>query len=124
MGFTLPLILVVKLIIFYYLGQCHRGWYSVSFSDLVMLFHSATLSLLCVAAIDKLFVQNSHPPRGVLLLDYAMTILVLGGLRGGSHVTRGAQPPFMEARLSQGADRGGQSVGRNARASIRSPTVA
>lgn len=118
MGFTLPLILVVKLIIFYYLGQCHRGWYSVSFSDLVMLFHSATLSLLCVAAIDKLFVQNSHPPRGVLLLDYAMTILVLGGLRAVGRMSREELSPRLwkhdyRKALIVGANQSGETLARH-----------
>ncbi len=116
--FTLPLIVTLKLMIFYYLGQCHRSWYSVSFSDLVMLFHSATLSLLSVAAIDKLFVRNTHPPAGVLLLDYAMTILVLGGLRAVGRMSREELSPRLwkhdyRKALIVGANQSGETLARH-----------
>jgi FlaA1/EpsC-like NDP-sugar epimerase len=85
---TMPGIVILKLIIFYYYGHCHRSWYSVSFSDLVLLFHSATLSVLIIAAFDRFFINSFHPPRGVLLLDWAMTILLLGGLRAVGRMSR------------------------------------
>ncbi len=61
---TLPGVVLIQTIVFYYAGHCHRSWYSVSFSDLVALFHSATLSLLVIAALDRLFVRTLHPPAG------------------------------------------------------------
>ena len=85
---TLPGILVIKLIIFYYMRQCHRSFYSVSFSDLMSLFHSATISALLIFVINGLLAQNIHPPRGVRVMDWALTILALGALRATGRAVR------------------------------------
>jgi FlaA1/EpsC-like NDP-sugar epimerase len=78
---TLLGVVLVQTIVFYCTGQCHRSWHSVSFSDLVMLLVSATLSWLIIAAWGYLFVFRFHVPRSVLLLDWGMIILVLGASR-------------------------------------------
>ena len=114
---TLPGVVIPQAMIFYYHGHCHRSWYSVSFSDLVCPFRSATLSVLCLLAFDRLFGHNLHPLlRGVFLLDWAMTILVLGGLRAvGPRVSRGVESSPVADRLPQSPDRWArQSIGRNA----------
>ncbi len=115
---TMPGIVVLKLIIFYYYGHCHRSWSSVSFSDLVALFHSATLSVLCIAAFDRLFARSIHPPRGVLLLDWAMTILVLGGLRAIGRMSREELSPRLwrtgyRKALIVGANQSGETLARH-----------
>ena len=99
-------------------GHCHRSWYSVSFSDLVALFHSATLSMLIIAAVDKLFVSSIHPPRGVLLLDWALTILVLGGLRAVARCrakssARGCGAAGYRKALIVGANQSGETLARH-----------
>ena len=115
---TMPGIVVLKMIIFYYYGHCHRSWSSVSFSDLVALFHSATISVLCILAFDRLFIQNIHPPRGVLLLDWAMTILVLGGLRAVGRMSREELSPRLwrtdyRKALIVGANQSGETLARH-----------
>ena len=110
--------MIIKLIVFYYAGHCHRSWYSVSFSDLVALFHSATLSLLIIATLDKLFVHNIHPPRGVLVLDWALTILVLGGLRAVGRLSREELSPRLwrsgyRKALIVGANQSGETLARH-----------
>jgi FlaA1/EpsC-like NDP-sugar epimerase len=85
---TMPGFIVIKLIVFYYLGQCHRSWWSVSFSDLVALFNAANLSTLVLLAINGLLVTQLHPPRGVFIIDWALTILALGGLRAVGRLSR------------------------------------
>jgi FlaA1/EpsC-like NDP-sugar epimerase len=115
---TLPGIVILKLIVFYYAGHCHRSWYSVSFSDLVALFHSATLSVLIIATVDKLFVNSIHPPRGVLLLDWALTILVLGGLRAVARMSREELSPRLwrggyRKALIVGANQSGETLARH-----------
>jgi FlaA1/EpsC-like NDP-sugar epimerase len=115
---TLPAIMLIQTGVFYYAGHCHRSWYSVSFSDLVMLFHSATLSLLIVAALDRLFVRRVHPSAGVLLIDWALTILVLGGLRAIGRLSREELSPRLwrngyRKALIVGANQSGETLARH-----------
>lgn len=115
---TLPGVVIIKLMVFYYLGQCHRSWQNVSFSDLVTLLHSSVLSILIISAIDKLFVSRIHPPSGVLLLDFALTILVLGGLRAVGRMSREELSPRLwragyRKALIIGANKSGETLARH-----------
>ena len=85
---TLPGVLIIKLMIFSMLGQYRRGWRSVTFSDLASLLKAATLSSLVVAVLY--FMTGSHQTLGRLipLLDWAMTILILGGMRAFYRLSR------------------------------------
>jgi FlaA1/EpsC-like NDP-sugar epimerase len=115
---TLPGVVILKLVVFYYAGHCHRSWNNVSFSDLVALFHSATLAVLIIATVDKLFVNSIHPPRGVLVLDWALTILVLGGLRAIARMSREELSPRLwragyRKALIVGANQSGETLARH-----------
>ncbi len=116
---TMPGVVLLKLMIFYYAGHCHRSWYSVSFSDLIALFHSATLSLLIVLAFDALFVNSTiHLPKGVLLVDWGLTILVLGGLRAIGRMSREELSPRLwrsgyRKALIVGANQSGETLARH-----------
>ena len=113
--FTLPAVVVIKMMIFYYGGHCHRTWHSVSFSDLVALLNSATMSLLVIMTINGLLAHNIHPSRIVLILDWALTILALGGLRAIGRLSREELGPRLwRSGLSQSLDRRRESIGRNA----------
>jgi FlaA1/EpsC-like NDP-sugar epimerase len=115
---TLYGVVLIQTIVFYYTGQCHRSWHSVSFSDLVMLFHAATLSWLIIAALDHLFVYRFHPPRSVLLLDWGMIILVLGALRAVGRLSREELSPRLwrsgyRRALIVGANQSGETLARH-----------
>lgn len=77
---TLGPVLAVKLVTFYLLGHWRLGWRHASFSDLAALLRAATLSTLVIATAD-LMVSRYNIPRLTLGLDWAMTILILGGMR-------------------------------------------
>ncbi len=114
---TAPGVVLIQTMVFYYAGHCHRSWYSVSFSDLVMLFHSATLSLLIIAAVDRLFISRMHPSAGVLLIDWAMVILVLGALRAIGRLSREELGPRLwrsgyHKALIIGANQSGETLAR------------
>ena len=120
---TMPGVVMLKLMVFYYAGQCHRSWYSVSFSDLMALFHAATLSLLIVLAFDSLFMNSAirssiRLPRGVLLVDWGLTILVLGGLRAVGRMSREELGPRLwrtgyRKALIVGANQSGETLARH-----------
>ena len=106
--------------IFYYHGHCHRSWYSVSFSDLVALFHSATLSLVVILAFDALFVNSTiHSVRaGCCCSIGALTILVLGGLRAIGRMSREELSPRLwrsgyRKALIVGANQSGETLARH-----------
>jgi FlaA1/EpsC-like NDP-sugar epimerase len=74
----------IKLAIFYVRGLAHRPWRAARFEDLNRLVRAATTSLLVFVAIN--FFAGVWPawvqiPRSVLLLDWAFTILAVGGLQ-------------------------------------------
>jgi FlaA1/EpsC-like NDP-sugar epimerase len=81
---TLGIVLLVKLVIFYSRGFCHRPWRAARFKDLNSLLRTCTLSLLFLIAINYFsFYVPAWPqiPRSVLLLDWVFTILAVGGMQ-------------------------------------------
>ena len=80
---TVPAVVIIQLFIFDIAGHCHGPWHRVSISDLISLFQAATVSLLLIVALDLLLMRGHHVPRGVLLLDWGIIILLLGELRIG-----------------------------------------
>ena len=127
-------LVLLKSIIFYSLGLCHVSWRRVAFGDLPTLLWAATLSMLVLAAIDGLFLTSgrfggvSHVPRGVILLDWAGTILVIGGIRAVWRSIREELRPLFSrqparAALIIGANQAGELLARNLMATSRSPYV-
>ncbi|MGD9722083.1 MAG: polysaccharide biosynthesis protein [Pirellulales bacterium] len=115
---TLPGIVAIKSMVFYYLGHCHRSWYSVSFSDLVALFNAANLSSLVLLAINGLMISTLHPPRGVFVIDWALTILILGGMRAVGRLSREELSPRLwgsdyRKALIVGANQSGETLARH-----------
>lgn len=78
---TLPLVVLVKLLIFHRFGSFHGWWRYVTFEDLAALLRVATLSTLVVTAADHFVIVSFQIPRSVLVLDWCLTILLFGGLR-------------------------------------------
>ncbi|MBI3837561.1 MAG: polysaccharide biosynthesis protein [Planctomycetia bacterium] len=124
LAITGPAIVLIKSMVFYSFGHCHRSWHYVSFSDLVALLRSATISVVIVAALDGLLVNTFHPPRLVLAMDWALTILVLGGLQAVSRLSREELSPrlwrttFRKA-LIVGANQSGETLARHLMADHR-----
>ncbi|MBX7167453.1 MAG: polysaccharide biosynthesis protein [Pirellulales bacterium] len=114
---TLPAVLVIKLTVFYALGHCHVSWRYVAFSDLGLLLRAATLSTLVLAAVDYFMVTETRIPRTTLAVDWAMTIVALGGLRALWRMSREEVLPLFNrkdyrAALIVGANHSGESLAR------------
>ncbi len=104
----LPWFLLVKLTVFFSLRQFHGSWRYVTFADLASLLYAATLSLLIIVALTH-FVFPASFPRSVLLLDYLLTVTILGGLRASWRLVREQYWPRLfgpecRAALLVGAD--------------------
>jgi FlaA1/EpsC-like NDP-sugar epimerase len=125
-------VVVIKLVVFYVLGLCHVSWGRVAFGDLTNLLWAATLSLLLFAAFDSLVLSTGRVPwiprirRSVLLLDWAATIMLVGGMRTlWRSVREELRPLFSKEKaktaLIVGADHAGELIARNLTAASHSP---
>jgi FlaA1/EpsC-like NDP-sugar epimerase len=125
-------VVLVKLVIFYALGLCHVSWGRVAFGDLTALLWAATLSLLIFATFDSLVLSTGFAPwiprirRSVLLLDWAATIMLVGGLRTLWRSFREELRPLFErhkakSALIVGANQAGELIARNLTATSNSP---
>ncbi len=77
---TLPIILAIKLVIFYGLKNFHGWWRYVTFADLVGLVRAATVSTLVIVAVDH-FAIPQQIPRGIVITDWGYSIVALALLR-------------------------------------------
>jgi len=81
---TIGVVLLIKLAVFYSRGLCHRPWRSARFADLNNLLRTTTTALLVLVAFNYFcyYLPGWLPiPRSVLLLDWAFTILAVGGMQ-------------------------------------------
>ena len=124
-------VVAIKLVVFYFLGQCHNSWGRVAFGDLTNLLWAATLSMLVLASIDSLLLSTGRlalprVPRSVILLDWAFTILFIGGLRALYRSLREELRPLFSGKPSRtaiivGANRSGEMIARNLMAASQNP---
>ncbi len=79
----MPFVISIKLIAFYFLGSFHGWWRYVNFSDFISLLRSAATASLMIIAMDYFVLQLWLPkiPRTVIVNDFVLTIVILGGLR-------------------------------------------
>lgn len=81
---TIVWVVVAKTLLFYWRGFCHRPWRAARFQDLNKLIRGATMALLTLIAINYFaqYIPGWIPiPRSVLLLDWAFTIITVGGMQ-------------------------------------------
>jgi len=114
---SLPWCLAVKLWIFYCLGSFQGWWRYVTFSDLVDLLKAATLSTLCIVAIDHFIFEDFQVPRGLIVLDLTVTVLFFGALRASIRLVRELCWPMVASKDARraiivGADQQGEGIVR------------
>ncbi len=120
---TLLGVVVIKTCIFYYLGHCHMSWRRVSFSDLTSLVWASTLSMLVLTSVESLlltsgrFGEFQRVPRSVFVLDWAGTVLAIGGIRALWRSIREELRPIFTSKpvrtaLIVGADEAGELLAR------------
>ena len=121
---TVAGVVVVKLAIFYWLGHCHVSWRRIAFSDLTGLIWAATLAMLVVTSIEGLILSTGRfgmfprVPRSVIVLDWAGTVLAIGGIRALWRSVREELRPIFTSKpirtaLIVGADEAGELLARN-----------
>jgi FlaA1/EpsC-like NDP-sugar epimerase len=111
---TIPLILAVKLLMFSYVGNLHGWWRYITFADLADLLRVSTLATLVIAFVDYFFIPTMVP-RSVLILDWGITVLLVGGLRSACRLFREIWWPALSLQgrkpaLMIGAVHGGEAL--------------
>lgn len=82
---TIWWVVLCKFVIFYTRGICHRPLRAIRFEDLSVLVRATTTALLVFVAVN-FYMPKFVPgwiqiPRAVVLLDWAFTLLAVGGLQ-------------------------------------------
>jgi FlaA1/EpsC-like NDP-sugar epimerase len=114
---TLPMVVVIKLTLFHALGQCHSSWLHLTFADLTRLLGAASLASMAIATADYFGGEHYHVPRGILLLDWGISIFLLGGLRALPRLALQEIRPLFERKgyrraLVVGANAASESLAR------------
>ena len=112
---TVEWFVLVKLVIFAWFG-IHRGWGRFhSFYDLINLLKATTCATIITVLINRFVLPHENIPRGIFLLDWGATIVIIGGARallrafheGGSSLFANAQ---RTAAFIVGADDAGETL--------------
>ena len=118
---TLGAVLIIKTCLFTYY-RVYQGWNRyATFYDLITLAQATTVSAVCLALYDYLFLATLPTPRAVFFMDWGITIMVVGGLRSVRRwVSEGRQlwdSQQGSPTLIVGADHYGESILRSIRGS-------
>jgi len=95
---TIGYVVFLKVAVFYVRGLSHRPWKAARFSDLNSLVRASTTALLILVAYNYfgpyLIRKHEAIPRSVLLLDWAFSLLAVGGMQA---MARSVYEEFMPA---------------------------
>jgi FlaA1/EpsC-like NDP-sugar epimerase len=84
----LPLVVGIKMAAFIALHS-HRGWWRyATFADSIKLAQAATLGSVTLLFLSRFSLTGSAIPRSVILIDWAATFIVIGGIRAGARLIR------------------------------------
>ncbi len=92
LGIYLMIALGVKLPVFYLLGLYRMSWTYVSFNELIAVFKAVSLSSVVLGALFFIL-RGEHLvgafPRSIFILDYFLTLFLIGGLRSAKRIYLG-----------------------------------
>ena len=78
---SLPILILVKISLFSVFGLYKGEWRYIGINDMIQIFKSTSIgSLICVAAMFILY-RNEEYSRAVFLIDYVLTLLMIGSAR-------------------------------------------
>ena len=114
---TLPWVIVVKLVIFYYFGLLSGWWRYVGMSDLLDITAATLLSSTLLFSIFVFVVDLSGYPRSVVPIDMLLSIMLVGGARFGvrAYTERAKRDGGQKKTLIVGAGRAGSAIARELR---------
>jgi FlaA1/EpsC-like NDP-sugar epimerase len=98
---TLPLLLAARLGSFAFFGLFRGWWRHAGLHDLVDLVRATTVSTLCFVLLLSLTGFTGTVPRSILFIDWAVALLLFGGLRMGVRAWR--EPSIVIRRTPPGS---------------------
>lgn len=84
---SMPLVIAIKLVVFYALGHYHGWWRYVTLADLAALIRAVCLCLLIVVLFNHYLLDNLIP-KGVVILDGITCMIFVGALRASWRMCR------------------------------------
>lgn len=122
----IPLILAIKLAVFWSF-YCFRGWWRyVSVADLILIAKANVISSLLLAFIALVLLDLDRVPRSVVILDGVLCFLMIGGVRFIVRAIREEYFPLRQGTetrprqvLIVGAGAAGQAIVREVRQNAR-----
>ncbi|HEX5041718.1 MAG TPA: nucleoside-diphosphate sugar epimerase/dehydratase [Candidatus Polarisedimenticolaceae bacterium] len=92
---TLPLVVVLKLAIFHYVGSYRSIWRYSSLTDLQELFRGSFFGCAGIVFLDFLLPEPLAIPRSIPLIDLALSIVLTGALRMSVRIVHESSSPFL-----------------------------
>ena len=80
---VLPLVIITKIISFYFLDLYHGMWRYTSINDLLNIIKSTSIASLCIICLILVVTRFHNVPRSVFAIDWCLTILLISGYRLG-----------------------------------------
>lgn len=123
---TVGFVVVAKLLAFLWFGVHKQHHRYVSFEDLVTLAKAATASAVAITLVDYFLLNSAAIPRGVIVIDWGVTLVVLGAARAAPRAlryarVRRARHAGQTAALIVGANDEGEALLRMLRTASERP---
>ncbi len=94
---TLPILVPIRLVIFWRWGMFRLYWHHVGFRDLIGLQTAVTLSSLLFVVALYFVGLVANMPRSVFIIDWVLTIFFCGGVMYATRYLREMRPRFEPA---------------------------
>jgi len=109
---TIPIVLVIKLLVFYRFGLLRGWWRYVGMSDVADIAGASFLSAVLIFTVVVLAMQMPGYPRSVVLIDMLLTMASVGGARYlvRAYTERARRYDGQKNTLIVGAGRAGLSI--------------
>jgi FlaA1/EpsC-like NDP-sugar epimerase len=114
---TLPLIVVVKLIVFYRFGLLRGWWRYVGMSDIANIGTASFVSSTVIFLLIELMIHFKGYPRSVIPIDMFLCIMLVGGSRFmvRAYTERSRKYEWQKKTLIVGAGSAGAAIARELR---------
>ena len=111
---TLPLVIMLKLVIFYHFGLLRGWWRYVGMSDVLNITSATFLASTLLFTIIVFVVAVKGYPRSVVPIDMVLSIMLVGGARFGvrAYTERAKEDGSQKKTLIIGAGRAGSAIAR------------
>jgi FlaA1/EpsC-like NDP-sugar epimerase len=83
----------LRMLFFYWLGLYRGMWRYASIEDLMTIFRATALSSLAAIAVLSMAQGFYGLPRSVFVIDWTLTIMLIGGPRFSVRALRASRPP-------------------------------